>query len=81
MGHVKLKKAWSIAIGLGDFLDRGTSCRGEAVREIELAGDFGDGGFAGWVVDLVYADWGEADGCGHAVAEDFGACVAVVGVD
>lgn len=33
------------------------------------------------MVDFVYADGGEADGCGDGVAEDGCAGVALVGVD
>lgn len=28
-------------------------------------GDAGDWEFAGWVVDFIDSDWGEADGCGN----------------
>lgn len=33
------------------------------------------------MVDLIYTDRSEADGCGHTVAEDGGSSVALVGVD
>ena len=61
MGHVELVEAGTIAIGLGDlFYGIAAGCA-ESVGEVELSGYFGDGEFAVFVVDFVYADGGEAD--------------------
>ena len=61
MGHVELIEAGTIAVGLGDLLDGIAAGCAESVGEIELSGYFGDGKFAVFVVDFVYADGGEAD--------------------
>ena len=64
MWHVELIEAGTIAIGFGDLLDGIAASCAESVGEIELGGYFGDGEFAIFVVDFVYADGGEADGSG-----------------
>lgn len=79
MWHVKLvEPRVPFPIRFADFLNRRTPRRRETVRQVQLAGYFRDSKFGGWVVDLVYPDWREADRCGHAVPEDLGCCVAVV---
>ena len=64
MGHVELVEAGAIAVGFGDLFDGVASCCAESVGEVELSGYFGDGEFAVFVVDFVYADGREADGSG-----------------
>lgn len=78
--HVELEEARALAVGGADVLDRLTAGRRQAVGQVELLGDFGDGQLAGGVVDLVDADGREADGRGDLVAEDFRLGVALVGV-
>ena len=79
--HVQLVEAAAGAVGGGDVLDGGGAGSGEAVGQVELLGNFGDGQFAQRVVDLVDADRGEADGGGDFVSEDGGAAGADIGVD
>ncbi len=57
-------EAGTIAVGLGHFFDGIAAGRAESVGEVELSGYLGDGEFAVFVVDFVYADGGEADGGG-----------------
>jgi len=52
-----------------------------AVGQVQFFGDLGDGKLAERVVDLVDADWGEADGCAGLVAPDLVLGVAFVSVD
>ena len=78
---VQLEEARGFAVRGADVLDRLAAGGGQAVGQIELFGDFGDGQLAGWVVDLVDADGREADGRGDFVTEDRGGGVAGVGVD
>ena len=70
VGHVELVEAAAVAVGSSDILDRGGAGGGEAVGEVELFGDGGDGELAVFVVDFVDADGGEADGRADFVAED-----------
>lgn len=79
--HVELVEAGAVAIGCGDVLDRRAAGGAEAVGEVELFGDFGDGEFAERVVDLVDADGSEADGSGDFVPKDRGRGVSDVGVN
>ena len=51
----------TIAVSLGDLLDGIAAGCAESVGEVELSGYFGDGEFAVFVVDFVYADGGEAN--------------------
>ena len=64
VGHVQLVEAGGLAVGFSDGFDGRGAGRGQAVGEIELLGDLGDGDFAGWIVDLVDAYRGETDWCG-----------------
>ena len=61
MGHVELVEAGTIAVGLGNLLNRIAAGCTESVGEVELSCYFGDGEFAVFIVDFVYADGGEAD--------------------
>ena len=61
MGHVELVEAGTIAIGLGDLLDGIAAGCAESVGKVELSGYLGDGKFAVFVVDFVYADGGKTD--------------------
>lgn len=71
--HVELVEAWGGAVCGGDGFYGGAAGGGEAVGEVELFGDGGDGEFAERVVDFVYSDWSEADGGGDWVVElDYG---------
>jgi hypothetical protein len=80
--HVQLVEAYAVlAIRGCHVFDRGGACGGEAVGEIEFPGYFCDGELAEGMVDLVYADGGEADGRGDFVAEYGGGRVACVRVD
>ena len=81
VGHVELVETGALAICGGDVFDWGRAGGGEAVREVELFGDGGDGEFAEGVVDFVDANGGEAEGGGHFMAEDCGGGVTEVGVD
>ena len=69
MGHVELIEAGTIAVGFGDFLDGIAAGCAESVGEVELGGYFGDGKFAVFVVDFVYADRGETNGSGDCEGE------------
>ena len=64
MGHVELIEAGTIAVGFGDFFDGIAASGAESVGEVELGGYFGDGEFAVFVIDFVYANGGETDGSG-----------------
>ena len=61
MRHVELVEAGTIAVGFSDLFDGIAAGGAESVGEVELGGYFGDGEFAVFVVDLVYADGGETD--------------------
>lgn len=78
---VQLEESRGFAVRSTNILDRLAAGGGEAVGQVELFGDFGDGQLAGGVVDFVDAYGGEADGRGDFVAEDFGGGVTRVGVD
>lgn len=67
MREIELVEARAGAVGGGDGFDGGRAGGGEAVRQVELFGDGGDGEFAVGVVDFVYAYGGEADGGGDFV--------------
>lgn len=80
--HVQLVEPHAFRpVGGSDVLDGGGACGGEAVGEVEFPGYFCDGELAEGMVDLVYADGGEADGRGDFVAEYGGGRVACVRVD
>ena len=61
MGHVELVEAGTIAVGFGNLFDRIAAGCAESVGEVELGGYFGDGEFAVFVIDFVYANRGEAN--------------------
>ena len=62
MGHIELIESGAIAVGLGNLFDGIAAGCAESVGKVELSGYFGDGEFAVFVVDFVYANGGEADG-------------------
>lgn len=64
VGHVELEKTGTVAVGCGNGFDGAAAGGREAVGEVELFGDGGDGELAGGVVYFVYADGGETDGGG-----------------
>ena len=61
MGHVELVEAGTIAVCFGDLFDGVATGCAESVGKVELGGYFGDGEFAVFVVDFVYADGGKTD--------------------
>ena len=65
MRHIELVEAGTIAVGFGNLFDGIAAGCAESVWEVELGGYFGDGEFAVFVVDFVYADGGEADRSGN----------------
>lgn len=81
MRLVQLEEPRGFTICSTNVLDRLAAGGGEAVGQIELFGNFGDGQLAGGVVDFVDAYGGKPDGSGDFVAEDFGGDVTRVGVD
>ena len=62
--HVELVEAGTVAVGRADGFDGRGACGREAVGQVELFGNGCDGEFTERVVDFVYADGGEANGCG-----------------
>lgn len=81
MRLIQLEKPRSLPISSAYVLYRLTASRGQAVRQIQFFGDFGDGQFARGVIDFVNPNGREADGRGDFVSENCGCCVAGVGVD
>ena len=69
MRHVELVEAGTIAVGFGDFFDGIATSGAKSVGEVELGGYFGDGEFAVFVIDFVYADGGETNGSGDCEGE------------
>lgn len=57
-------EAGAIAVGGRDGFNGGAARGGEAVGDVELLGDGGDGKLAERVVDFIYTYGGEADWCG-----------------
>jgi len=81
MRNVKLEESRAFAVRSTDVSYGIGTCGREAVWQIQFLRDLCDREFAAGVVNLVDADWGEANVCGDFVAEDGGLGAASVGVD